>query len=68
MEEMMMNDGQITQQNASLSTDLGYRTDGSLYAGKPDDSAFSSTIANMDKYDYMNMLAESRIVDIAWVH
>ena len=31
-----------------------------------EDTALSPTIANMDRLDYMNMLAESRIVDIVW--
>ncbi len=37
---------------------------------KPDIAAepgFSSDAANMDRYDYINMLAEARIVDMAWI-
>ena len=26
-----------------------------------------ATTANMDRYDYINLLAEARIVDIAWI-
>ena len=27
----------------------------------------TATMANMDKYDYINLLAEARIVDMAWI-
>ena len=35
---------------------------------RTDKDSLSSTTANMDRYDYMNMLAEARIVDIAWIY
>ena len=35
---------------------------------RADKAGLSSTTANMDRYDYMNMLAEARIVDIAWIY
>ena len=42
-------------------------SDVSRSSSDPDEPYTSSTIANMDEYDYMNLLAESRIVDIAWL-
>ena len=46
-------------------------TDGSNGEGKSPfggagDSDYSAA-ANMDRYDFMNMLAEARIVDMAWI-
>ena len=63
----MMNDVQLAQQNEGPSAGSGYQTEAVLYSGGTIDSPAPSTIANMDRYDYMNMLAESRIVDIAWI-
>ena len=36
-------------------------------SGSADVSGFTSDAANMDRYDFVNMLAEARILDMAWI-
>ena len=62
-----MDEEQFSNPKGSYSTATGFLTEKAGTPGETGDSAFSSTVANMDRYDYMNMLAESRIVDIAWI-
>ena len=51
--------------------DVGKAADGSNEKGKSPfgraDGSDYSAAANMDRYDFMNMLAEARIVDMAWI-
>ncbi len=48
-------------------TGAGYQNGDTGRTGGNSDAGFTSTTANMDSYDYLNMLAEARIVDIAWI-
>lgn len=55
----------------SAQPDGGKAADGSNGEGKSPfggagDSDYSAA-ANMDRYDFVNMLAEARIVDMAWI-
>ena len=47
---------------------IGSDKEEARYQDKTDKAGLSSITANMDRYDYMNMLAEARIVDIAWIY
>ena len=44
----------------------GSNVEGKSPFGGTGDSDYSAA-ANMDRYDFMNMLAEARIVDMAWI-
>ena len=62
-----MDEEQFSNPKGSYFTATGCLTEKAGTLAETDDVTFSSTVANMDRYDYMNMLAESRIVDIAWI-
>ena len=50
------------------SFSIGSDKEEARYQDRTDKAGLSSTTANMDRYDYMNMLAEARIVEIAWIY
>ena len=59
-----MEDVQYYESAGNHSVHLKYKPDAPYLSDGHDEPYTSSTIANMDKYDYMNLLAESRIVDL----
>ena len=54
-------------QNDSHSFSIGSDKEEARCQDRTDKAGLSSITANMDRYDYMNMLAEARIIDIAWI-
>ena len=63
-----MEEETVPWQNNSHSFSIGSDKEEAHCQGRTDEAGLSSITANMDRYDYMNMLAEARIVEIAWIY
>ena len=61
-----MDEELFSEQTDSRKAADGSNGEGKSPFGGAGDSDYSAA-ANMDRYDFMNMLAEARIVDMAWI-